>query len=59
MQTRPQETRIYYDVNGRLEKDMVPWVEQSFLRIIERLKEQFGDYNDPLTYNWGKRKELD
>lgn len=59
MQDRPLETRIYYDVNGRLEKDRIPWVEQSFLGIIERLKDQFGDYNDPCTYNWAQHRQLD
>lgn len=30
--------------------------QQEPLAIIERLKEEFGDYTDPLTYDWTWRE---
>ncbi len=46
----PQERDIDNPVAPSTEKINEP------IGVIERLKDQFGDYSDPLTYDWTWRE---
>ncbi len=30
--------------------------DEATLAVVERLKEEFGDYSDPMTYDWTWRE---
>jgi hypothetical protein len=49
------ETSRSYDNNSHDTRPSYR-TEQPCQGIIEHLKEEFGDYSDPMTYDWGKHE---
>ena len=44
-----------HDVGGHSEETF-PGTDDQDLPVVERLKEQFGDYSDPQAYDWSWRE---
>ncbi|KOR30741.1 hypothetical protein TI04_04270 [Achromatium sp. WMS2] len=59
MRNKSNVIGMYHDWSVSHETNMVTLDEEAFLGVIEHLKEEFGDYADPMLYRWNHQEQDD